>query len=198
MPGVGQSTPDIWDMLKNRFMQNPVGNGIRAGSSIYDMFNKNSQANQVQNTAQQAANRADPFAAQRPQYQQELSQSYANPQALLNGPEYGPIGQQFAQQLARQDAAKGRRSQDYTRTLAAQAQFMQWLNQYRQGLQVPSGANIGPGYAGNYLQQGQTSANALRDQGAGSIPFALNSIFGNNSGTSTSSSLTDMLNSLFK
>ena len=109
-----------------------------------------------------AAQTADPFASQRPQYQQQLQQLMQNPNSVTNTPGYNFQMQQGTDAVARQQAAMGGAGSGAEQ--AALTQYGQGLasNQYQQqfnNLSTLSGANVGsPGAAGQ-LQQQQNQQN---------------------------------------
>jgi len=138
-------------------------------AGLYSAYQGRNQANQLRQAAQQQ----DPFGAQRGQYQQLLSQSYANPNAFTSTPEARMQQDALRQQLERLDAKSGRRSQYGARAVQlAQAQAKQ-LADYRSGLQQAAGTGIAPSGAG--LLQSQA---AQAEMTAGGAPFqALSDIF---------------------
>ena len=105
------------------------------------------------------AQTADPFASQRPQYQQQLQSLMQNPNSVTNTPGYNFQMQQGTDAVARQQAAMGGAGSGAEQ--AALAQYGQGLasSQYQQqfnNLSMLSGAGIGsPGTAGNLQQQQQ-------------------------------------------
>ena len=153
MPQVSQGQADLFKGL----------------AGLYSAYQGNKQAGQLRQAAQQQ----DPFGAQRGQYQQLLSQSYANPNAFTSTPEARMQQDALKQQLERLDAKSGRRSQYGARAVQlAQAQAKQ-LADYRTGLQQAAGSGISPqGAAALQSQAAQAQMNA------GAAPFqALQDIF---------------------
>lgn len=157
---LGQTQPTLWDSASNLaskaggkvvdYYSKPM-NAIKGLSSLNSMYNSSQAANQLQSA--QAA--SDPFAAQRAQYQQKLAESYSNPQALYNSPEYQGLNSMFMKQIQARDAASGRNSQYGARAAEQQAQYMAYLDNYRKGLQGASGANINPSGASAQLAMAQ-------------------------------------------
>ena len=120
--------------------------------------NKKNAANTNRIVMQQQA-RQDPFASQRPFYQQQLQQSVTNPYS-------SPI---VADQLkamqalqARKDAAAGRRSNTAYGNPALMAEAAKVALQDRQSLMQPAGANINPNQIG---LQDLLGASQLQTQG---------------------------------
>ena len=120
--------------------------------------NKKNAANTNRIVMQQQA-RQDPFASQRPFYQQQLQQSVTSPYS-------SPI---VADQLkamqalqARKDAAAGRRSNTAYGNPALMAEAAKVALQDRQSLMQPAGANINPNQIG---LQDLLGASQLQTQG---------------------------------
>lgn len=115
------------------------------GSALFEgQQNKKNAANTNRIVEQQQA-RQDPFASQRPFYQQQLQQSVTNP--------YGSAivsDQLKAMQAlqARKDAAAGRRSNTAYGNPALMAEAAKVALQDRNSLMAPAGANINPNQIG--------------------------------------------------
>jgi hypothetical protein len=139
----------LWDNITNQFMAKPVTNSYKLGSTLYDAYNKNQQSKLMQ----QMAEKSDPFASQRAQYQQKLSQSYSDPMSIYNGAEFSGLNDLFSRQIAARDAAAGRNSQYGARATERQNYFNSYLDNYRKSLQTPAGANIAPNASGVQAMQ---------------------------------------------
>ena len=116
-----------------------LGNALFEGQQ-----NKQNSANTNRIVQQQQA-RQDPFASQRPFYQQQLQQSVTNP--------YGSaiVSDQLKQMQAlqaRKDAAAGRRSNTAYGNPALMAEAAKVALQDRNSLMAPAGANINPNQIG--------------------------------------------------
>ncbi len=115
------------------------------GSALMEgQQNKQNSANTNRIVQQQQA-RQDPFASQRPFYQQQLQQSVTNP--------YGSaiVSDQLKQMQAlqaRKDAAAGRRSNTAYGNPALMAEAAKVALADRQSLMAPAGANINPNQIG--------------------------------------------------
>lgn len=115
------------------------------GSALMEgQQNKQNSANTNRIVQQQQA-RQDPFASQRPFYQQQLQQSVTNP--------YGSaiVSDQLKQMQAlqaRKDAAAGRRSNTAYGNPALMAEAAKVALQDRNSLMAPAGANINPNQIG--------------------------------------------------
>lgn len=164
--------------LSNLFqgMSNPKVLG-QLGSAAYGMYNANQLQKQLMNQAQQYAGQNDPFAAQRALTQQRLNQSYTNPQALAQSPEYRALGDLFQKQIAARDAAAGRNSQYGARAVEAQDNFMKYLNQYRGGLtnELSNYRPTGAGLAQQAALQQQAAQAGMA--GKNQIPMLLGALF---------------------
>ena len=142
---------------------------LKGLAGLYSAYQGRNQASQLR----QAAAQQDPFGAQRAQYQQLLSQSYANPNAFTSTPEARMQQDALRQQLERLDAKAGRRSQYGARAVQlAQAQAKQ-LADYRTALQQAAGSGISPAGAATLYDKAATAElNA-----GGQIPATLSSIY---------------------
>ena len=132
-----------------------------------------------------AAAAADPFATQRPQYQQMLSDLIKNPSSVTSDPGYQFGLNQGIQAVQGSAAAKGMLNSG--NTFSGLNQFAdqyagQYLNNQELLLAQLAGANIGsPGTAGQILnsqnQQQQQAASALGNQIAGAVGQGIGSYF---------------------
>ena len=139
--------------------------GTIAGAAI--------SSSQASGTAQTSAGIADPFASQRPQYQNQLSTLMSDPSSIKNTPGYQFQFNQGMQALERSQAATGSLNSGQAQTSAIQ--FGQGLaetsfNNWESILAQLSGATIGsPGTAGSLYSQNQQQSNAAIQAGLGSI-----------------------------
>ena len=133
--------------------------------------------------SQQAANAADPFAGQRPQYQTMLSNLINNPSSVTSTPGYQFQMDQALKGVEGSAAAQGMlNSGNVLSALTTQAgneASTQYYNQAELLAQL-AGANIGsPGTAGQILQKqdliNQQSASALGNQIGGAVTQGINS-----------------------
>ena len=129
------------------------------GSALMTGQQNKQSADNTNRIVQQQQARQDPFASQRPFYQQQLQQSVTNPYS-------SPI---VADQLkamqalqARKDAAAGRRSNTAYGNPALMAEAAKVALQDRQSLMQPAGANINPNQIG---LQDLLGASQLQTQG---------------------------------
>jgi len=143
---------------------------LKSLAGLYSAYQGRKQASQLRN----AAGQMDPFASQRPQYQQLLSESYSNPRAFAQTPESRMQMDALQKQLARLDAKSGRRSQYGARAVQMQTEQAKLLDNYRKGLIQPSGANFGPSAAQAALLE--KSAQAQMDA-SGQLPSVLSQIY---------------------
>lgn len=113
-------------------------------------------------TGQQAAQIADPFASQRPQYQTMLSQLMANPSEVTQLPGYQFNFNQGLQALQRQEAASGTLASgtgDIAAVQYGQNYATSAFQTYEQMLAQLAGANTGsPGTAGSLYASGANAA----------------------------------------
>ena len=137
----GWTLGGISDTLASIFNSQGGQTGMKLLAALAEGSQNRKQANNLQKIAQQQTARLDPFASQRPFYQQQL-------QATVQDPYSQPMVKSQVDQLARaqaiKDAAAGRRSNTATSApalIAAQAQVAQ---QYMNSLMNPAGANINP------------------------------------------------------
>lgn len=151
MPSMNQAQ----NVLANIFNNNKgVVTGLGALAEGYQNKKKAATLQQLVSRMQPAM---DPFGAQRPQYQAELSRAVQNPYS-------SPIVQQQvnALQQAQQirDAAAGRRSNSATSSPALMAAQAQVAQNYINSLYTPSGADIGPKELSSLLSAQQQGINA--------------------------------------
>ena len=169
--------PSMWDRISG-YATNPknFGTMLKGAGSVYGMY----QQQQAADAMAKAAAAQDPFAGQRAQYQQALSQSYTDPMAVYNSPQYQGLNAIFQKQIAARDAAAGRNSQYGARAIEQQNNFMDYLNKYRAGLLQPSGATISPNSAGVQAQIASQnySSNIPRQLGAAYQELGLSNLFG--------------------
>lgn len=160
------------DMLGKVLMGNMMGNALKGGGAIMgmnearqnqnqlmDLYNQQNQQYQTQNAAANA-------------YQNQLGETYSNPDAYLNSPEALASRQLAMQKLLAQNAQAGRR----TAGLPMQNQLMinqlQNLAAYRQGLRsAATGAYASPTGLGSTLQAAQAQSPT------GNLMAGLGSIF---------------------
>ena len=160
------------DMLGKVLMGNMMGNALKGGGAIMgmnearqnqnqlmDLYNQQNQQYQTQNAAANA-------------YQNQLGETYSNPDEYLNSPEALASRQLAMQKLLAQNAQAGRR----TAGLPMQNQLMmnqlQNLAAYRQGLRsAATGAYASPTGLGSTLQAAQAQSPT------GNLMAGLGSIF---------------------
>ena len=165
----GQAQQPVYQQSTNPSI-NWGGAGSSVSSFLKDLFNKGTTANTIgqgvvalasgyQNkklarNMQQAASKLDPWASQRPFYQQQAQQAVTNPYD-------SPIVKAQIEQLQREqdikDAAAGRRSNSLTSSPAVMAAMAQIAQQYQNQMAQQGGAGINPSAAANMLS---SAANA--------------------------------------
>lgn len=143
---VGNQSAGTMDMLSKILGSLGGAKGLFGlGSALFEgQQNKQNSANTNRIVQQQQA-RQDPFASQRPFYQQQLQQSVTNP--------YGSaiVSDQLKQMQAlqaRKDAAAGRRSNTAFGNPALMAEAAKVALADRNSLMAPAGANINPNQIG--------------------------------------------------
>jgi len=175
--------PSMWDKLSG-YATDPknFGTMLKGAGTLYGMKQQQTAADALANTAAVQQQKQDVFAEQRPQYQAALSQSYVDPMAVYNSPQYQGLNDIFQKQIARRDAAMGRNSQYGARAIEQQNNFMDYLNKYRAGLLQPAGATIAPSSGATGLQAQIASqnyaSNIPRQLGAAYQDLNLGSLFG--------------------
>jgi hypothetical protein len=173
----GASTPwyeTAWNLANSK-----TGQGIgRLGSALYQQYAAGKNRDALNDYINQTRQGVDPFGPQRPYYQGLLQQSYKDPAALYNSPEFGSLNKIFQEQITRRDATKGRRaSGDYPRAIESQDYFMKWLDDYRKGLQSAAGTGIDPQSALSNLAGLYSTGNQQYYNSLGAVPNAISSIF---------------------
>lgn len=129
--------------LLKGFSDNP-SNWLGALASLYGAYQNNQNKQDLSGLANSLMEKSDPFASQRGQYQEKLAKTYSDPMAIYNTPEYQGLSDLYRKKIEAKDAASGRRSQYSGRELEMQGNFLNYLNNYRQGLVPLTGANINP------------------------------------------------------
>lgn len=144
-------------------------------------------------TAQTGAALADPFASQRPQYQQQLSQLMSNPSSVTNTPGYQFNFNQGETALQRQEAATGNLNSgtaDINAVQYGQNYATNTFNTYEQMLAQLAGGNLSQGNAGSVYagaMQGPNQATSGLLGSFGSLIGNLTSGIGGSIGGLTSS-----------
>ena len=180
VPSGTPSEPSMWDNITNKVGKMNMKDWLKVGGGLYGMFNEQSQLKDLRKLADSSASMADPFASQRPQYQQYLSQSYS-PTGLndiFNREYMAGAGGQLMNQISARDAAQGRRSQYGARRAQLQSDFMnRYMPQYRQGLMQPSGANANPANAAQLYASASRPAIMNQGRGAAGLLGSLSDMF---------------------
>lgn len=160
------------DMLGKVLMGNMMGNALKGAGSIMGMNEARQNQNQLMDLYNAQRNQYNMQNAAANQYQQQLQDTYSNPNEYLNSPEAVAARQQAMQKLLAQNAMAGRR----TAGLPMQNQLMMNqlsnLNQYRQGLGTAArGAYASPTGLGTTLSAAQAQSPT------GNLMAGLGSIF---------------------
>lgn len=171
--GVGGSIKQVLnDLFTKGTTANQVGTGVSALLSGYQNMQRQSAANQM-------AKQVDPWASQRPFYQQQA-------QAAVTNPYDSPIVKAQIEQLQQaqniKDAAAGRRSNNLTSSPAVMAEAAKIAQSYQQQMANQGGANISPSNLASILQKGS-------DAGVDGYISPLASAFGFTSGTNSNDKL---------
>ena len=191
----GGSAGQLGNILKGL---NGGGGGNVAGPGAYSMnwggllgglmglYGANQNKNQINNLSSQVGQNADPFASQRGFYQNQLQQSYANPQAMWDSPQWQTMRKKMLEDSIAKDAAGGRLGDFGARDERVAASFMgDYLPKMQQGLMAPAGANANPGAgAGLQAQLAGLQSNAGQSE-ANSIGYLLNQLFNGQQPTTT-------------
>lgn len=131
----------IGNTLAGLFNSQGGQTGMKLLAALAEGSQNRKQASNLQRIAQQQTQHLDPFASQRPFYQQQLASTVQNPYSQ-------PMVKSQVDQLARaqaiKDAAAGRRSNTATTAPALVAAQAQVAQQYMNSLMNPAGANINP------------------------------------------------------
>lgn len=123
------------------------------GSAINDWYS----SNQYMDMATKYAHLMNPFDTQRDYYQGLLRKSYEDPTAVLNDPAHKAIQERQMAALSAKLGASGYMGSGLEKTQLADylaTSDNQFMNDYRNGLITPSGANIGPAAAAGLIQTG--------------------------------------------
>jgi hypothetical protein len=148
----------------------PLGSAMNVGSGLYGMY----QANQLKQIANQAAQMQDPFGAQRPQYQQQLSSLMSNPSSVTSLPGYqfqfGQGQQALERSMAGQGYGPGSGNLGTALTQYGQNFAQNAYNNQVQQLTGLAGGNIAPS-GGNALMTGNMAGAELAGQTLGRLGY---------------------------
>lgn len=153
---LGNGLGDILNLLPGSDGSNPAAAlMIPSWLSAYKQWE---DSGKYMDTAREAMKYGDPFGQDnRDMYQKMLSDSYTNPEAVLNDPGHQAMLKSGLDTVSRQDAAKGYLgSGNMMADLSAYTTNLnnQFLSQYRKDLQPLTGAQFDPARAGQFLMQG--------------------------------------------
>lgn len=129
-----------------------IGSAWNIGSGLYGMY----QSDQIKKQAQKAAALADPFAAQRAQYQAKLSALMNDPSSITSTPGY----EAGLQAVQRSMAAQGYNGSGNMMTALSKYGGDFYNNAVSQ-LSGLSGAQFNPGNAGNLTLSGDIAASGV-------------------------------------
>lgn len=168
---------DVFDWLSNN-----AGSLLSVGSGLYGAY----QGREMQQMAQQAFGRSDPFGPQRAQYAEQLSKLMADPSSIKNDPGYKQAFDQGQLARERSIAARGLigsgnaaiELQEYGQTFG-----MDYLNNRIAQLAGLAGANIGPNFGA--AMSGYGGGADLQSQGLASIGYGLGRMMGGGASAGT-------------
>ena len=146
-------------MLGKVMAGNMMGQALKGVGSVAGMNEARQNQNQLMDLYNAQRNQYNVQNAAANQYQQQLQDTYSNPNEYLNSPEAVAARQQAMQKLLAQNAMAGRR----TAGLSMQNQLMMNqlsnLQNYRQGLRsAATGAYASPTGMANVLQAAQAQS----------------------------------------
>lgn len=186
-PGTGGG---FWDKLMNTVSKGATsvlnsmgggsgGTGFDAGRFLTGLMNwlsGSDDADELRRAGLQAAQLSDPFASQRPFYQQQLMQSYTDPNYFANNPVFRGLQDYAVNQTNRSMAAQGynmsgNQMEELTRT--ATNEGFKYAMPFQQQTGQFAGAGISPGYAGYLAQQGAQNAINAQTQANGGLGVAI-------------------------
>ena len=156
-------------MFDNLSLKDLVG----AGTGLAGYFTNKNLADKTTDAASQYAAQADPFASERPFYQQQLKQSYTDPWA---SPDMQAARRDILETARRQGASRG--TNPIHTEIAAQSKLWQALNQQRQTLGGFTGAGANPAAAGQMFMSALGNANTYDKNSIDQITGALRGLFG--------------------
>ena len=166
---------------------NFTSNGINYGNvlaSLFGYMGNQEMADSLLEASRNAADRADPFAAQRPYYQSALKNMYDNPSQMMNNSLFSGIRDQAMNATQRALSAKGYGGSGNEALGMMQAGTQaqtQFAMPYLQQLATNAGAGFGPGQAGSIYQQGAGGAAQAQNNAYGNIGYGINQAIGNRS-----------------
>lgn len=185
----------FWETLLNTVTSSPgttgastLANFLKGGGSLLEWLQSKDNADELQKALMAAADRGDPFASQRPFYQNMLRDSYTNPDFWKNNAVFKGISDVASSDAQRQAAARGFNNSSnvlYDVADRIQKTGMNYATGFQGQLAQNAGAGISPGASANIAAQGANQVMGANQQSNGAlgnfvsnIPGMVNSIKG--------------------
>ncbi len=163
LPGGG----DVWDEFRKKFKMIPGGGPISTGMAIASGLYGMNRANKTAQIARSAADRADPFAPMRPQFQDQLSKIMLDPSMIQNMPGY-----KAGLQAVERSGAKQGWLGSGNMMIALNDYGGRFFNDTVKQLADLSGANINPGASGQFMLEGNKQAMDMVSRALASLGYA--------------------------
>lgn len=168
---------DVWD-----WVQNNAGSLLSLGSGAYGMY----QGRQMQQMAQQAFGRSDPFGQYRGQYAEQLAGLMKDPSSVTKDPGYEFARDEGLNAVERKMASQGYLgSGNMAAALQERAQGFagDYLNQRIATLAGLAGAGVNPNFGA--ALSGYGGGADLQSQGLGSIGYGVGRLLGGGASAGT-------------
>lgn len=165
--GLDDSAGAIGNVANASALQRALqGMGIPAGmiGGILDLASAAFSSNRNAQTQEELMKMYKPYGDEAQKYMGRLEQTYTDPQSYLFSPEYQAIQKTVAEQLGRQDAARGNNANSLGRQAKLEQLAMSNLGNYRQGINQTMGSLAAIG-------TGQGAYNALESRNSTYAPL---------------------------
>ena len=177
-------------------LRNLFGAGNQGGifsnliPGILEALGAKSSTDKLVEGLKDAAEKADPFRAERPFYQQQLKQQYSDPNYFMNNPVFKGMQDEAQRRVGSSAAARGLNLSGnalHETARTAQETGFKYALPFMDQTATNAGAKFGPGFSGSILAQAAQGAaqgenNMFAGLGYAADPF-LSSIFGPSSRT---------------
>lgn len=185
----------FWETLLNTVTSSPgaavastLSTFLEGGGSLLEWLQSKENADALEKSLREATERGDPFAGERPFYQNMLRDSYTNPDFWKNNAVFKGISDVASSDAQRQAAARGFNNSSnvlYDVADRIQKTGMNYATNFQGQLAQNAGAGISPGTSANIAAQGANQVMGANQQSNGAlgnfvsnIPGMVNSIKG--------------------
>jgi len=175
-----------WDTLLNTVTGSPgttgastLANFLKGGGSLLEWLQSKDNADELQKAIMSAADRGDPFASQRPFYQNMLRDSYTNPNFWKDNAVFKGISDVASSDAQRQAAARGFNNSSnvlYDVADRIQKTGMNYATNFQGQLAQNAGAGFSPGTSASIAAQGANQVMGANQQSNGALGNVISNI----------------------